>query len=211
MKKFILGVGLLLAVSLFGAASVSAQTTSTSLALSANIPAATGATVAVSSVNPTTLVFTPVTGTALTFDPMALNSQFKIFLPNHFFAIDIGVTGGAGSVNTTVTYTDALNPNAPAHGLGWKSTATFVKVTGATGSQTETFLTTHGPKKMLKDLTGETINSTEITGGFLRVYLGIVTGDPNANPKEPTGAEVFTTADKGGNYTGTLVVSNTLL
>ena len=174
----------------------------TSFVVSASVPAATGVSIVASQVNSTTNAFTPVAGTNLSFDPLTFNTTNNIYLPNHFFAIDIGVTGGAGAPNTTVTYTEGLNPNGAGKGLGWHSAATFVRVEGAT----EVPLTTHGPKKLLKDLSSENITVAESTGGFLRVYAGILTGDATT----PAGGIPFSNADKPGAYNGTLVVTATV-
>jgi len=133
----------------------------------------------------------------LTFD--ALNGTY---LPNHFFAIDVGVIGGAGTPDVTVTYTEGLNPNGAGNGLGWHSAATFVRVETAS----EVPLTAHGPKKLLKDLASEHITPAEVAGGFLRVYAGILTGDATT----PAGGLPFTNADAPGAYNGTLVVTATV-
>ena len=178
--------------------------------VSATVPAATSVSISAFSVSGTPPVFTAVTGTSLSFNPLTFEPTNKIYLPNHFFAIDVAPVGGAGNPNVSFTYTEGSNPNSPGHGLGFKWTATFVKVTGPTNSPVETGIAAHGPKKLLKDLAGETINKTEITGGFLRIYLGVVTLDPNATFKDPTGAEVFSNADAPGPYDGSLLISATL-
>jgi hypothetical protein len=67
-------------------------------------------------------------------------------------------------------------------------------------------LTAHGPKKLLKDLASEHITPAEVTGGFLRVYAGILTGDATT----PAGGTPFTNADAPGSYNGTLVVTATV-
>ena len=213
MKSILLRTIMLLGVLFAGSSLAWAATTSSkTFTLSASLPAATGLVINASSINSATGIFTPVSVLTLSFDPMTLDPVNQIYLPNHFFAIDVAPAGGAGgSVNVSFTYTDQPNPNTPGHGLGWKSTATFIKVAGVTGSQTETGITSHGPKKLLKDLNGENILATEYAGGFLRTYLGIVTLDPNATFKDPAGSEPFTNGDKSGSYSGTLLVSATLL
>ncbi len=184
----------------------------TTFTVKATVPTATSVSITAYSVNSTgTPVFTPVVGTLLDFSPLTFNAINQIYLPDHFFAIDLAPVGGAASPNVTATFTQGANPNNPAHGLGWKSTATFIKVTGPTGTQVETGLATHGPKKLLKDLTGgENIGSSETAGGFLRIYLGIVTLDPGATFPDPAGSETFSNADLPGDYDGTFLVSATI-
>ena len=174
--------------------------------LSASVPAATGVTFTASSVNATgTPVFTPVTGSTLSFNPLAFNTTNQIWLPDHFFAVDISPTGGSGNTDSTFTYAETANPNTPGNGLGWKSKATFMRVNGTV----ETALTAHGTggRKLLKDLAAERVTPTELSGGRLRVYLGINTGDTTT----PTGGETFSNADQDGAYTGTLTISVTLV
>ena len=176
---------------------------SKSFTLSASIQAATGISINASKVDTASNQFSPVTGLALSFNPMVPDLVNGTFVPDHYFAIDVGTTGGAGVPTVTVKYTEGANPNnpgGPSHGLGTKSTATFVKISGTT----ETQLTNHGPKKLLIN-TDETIAPSEIVGAYLRVYVGIVTGGTGV----PAGGEPFTNADVPGTYDGTLVVSAT--
>jgi len=201
--------GIMFAVSCIAFLQVSqAVTVSKTFTVSANIPSATGLTITASRVASSTNAFTVVSGTALSFDPMTLTNG--IYLPGHFFAIDVGTTGGAGSPAVTVTYTEGANPNNPRNGLGTKATATFIKVQGVTGNQTETGLVSHGPKKMLKNINSETITSAELTGGFLRIYVGIVTKDQGATFPDPAGSETFSNTDTPGNYDGTIFISATV-
>lgn len=175
----------------------------TSFLVSATVPAATGASISAARVNAATNAFTPVSGTNLSFDPLTFDATNGIYLPDHFFAIDVGSTGGAGVPDVTVSYTEGTNPNGTGLGLGWHAAATFVRVSATT----ETPLTAHGPKKLLKDLASEHITPAEITGGFLRIYTGIVTGDAST----PAGGVPFTNADAPGTYNGTLVVTATVV
>lgn len=184
----------------YGPKNVAAETTN--FLVSASIPAATGVTIAAARVNSATNAFTPVTGTNLNFDPMTFNAENGIYLPDHFFAIDVGGVGGAGAPNVNVSYTEGLNPNGAGNGLGWHAAATFVRVETAS----EVPLTAHGPKKLLKDLTGESITPAEQSGGFLRIYAGLVTGDATT----PAGGVPFTNSDQPGVYNGTLVVTATV-
>jgi len=180
----------------------------TTFTVSATVPDATGVGVTVSSVNSSTNAFTTEAAgtTALSFDPLTFNTTSNIYLPNHYFALDFAVSGGAGSPDVTVTYNEGSNPNGTTNGLGYKSTATFAKEVSNGTTTTETFLTDHGPKKRLIDLSGEHVAYTEVTGGFLRIYLGVWTGSTTA-PADPTNGQPFTAADGAGVYTGSLVVT----
>ncbi len=201
MRKFI-SILLATALTLTVNVGVVAEAVTTNFLVSASVPVATGASITASRVNSTNNVFSPVVGTSLSFDPMTFDAVNGIFLPDHYFVIDSGAIGGAGTPDIVVTYTEGTNPNSPGKGLGWHAAATFVRVQGTT----EIPLTSHGPKKLLKDLAGEHITIAETVGGFFRMYLGVVTGDAAT----PTGGVPFSTGDRPGTYTGTLVVTATV-
>jgi hypothetical protein len=191
------------AVALSVQVQILAHAETTSFLVSASVPEATGATIVASRVNSTTGVFSPVAGTNLSFDPLTYDPVNGIYLPNHFFAIDIGAVGGAGAPDVVVNYTEGANPNgAGGFGLGFHAAATFVRVE----SDDEIPLTAHGPKKLLIQLSNEHITTAETVGGFLRIYTGLVTGDETT----PEGGIPFTNADQPGTYNGTLVVTATV-
>lgn len=201
MGKLMMATGVLLAVGVVGA-----QAATTNFLVSASIPPATGVSISASKVDIASGEFSPVAGNELSFNPMIFRSDTQIYTPDFFFAVDVGVTGGAGTPNVNVSYTEGLNPNDPGKGLGWHAAATFIRVV-QTGSVIEEIeLTSHGPKKLLKDLASENITSAEIAGGYLRIYTGVLTGDKTT----PTGGVPFTNTDKSGTYNGTLVVTATV-
>ena len=200
-KRIFINMTAIFVVFMFATQSFALTGTKT-FTVSASVPAATGIVINASKVDSTSNQFTLLTGTALSFNPMTFNSVNSIYLPGHYFAIDVGSAGGAGIPDVTVTYTEGTNPNNPGHGLGWKTTATFVKVVGTT----ETQLASHGPKKLLKDLSNEQIGFIEVVGGFLRIYVGIIPGGTNV----PAGGEPFTNSDNPGTYEGTLFISATV-
>lgn len=205
MKKLLLGFLISVGVTFVGIAVNNAA--QVSFTVSATIPAATGVSITATKITGTTWGSTV---TALDFDPMTLDTDNGVWLPDHFFAIDVAATGGAGAPDVTAKYVEGSKPSGQTNGLGYKSLATFVKVTGPDDDQTETQMTAHGPKKPLKDLSGggEQITDTEISGGFLRIYVGIFPGDdPDVTA---AGGEPFTNADQPGDYDGTLTITATV-
>lgn len=198
---------------LFVATPAFAIVTSKTFLLQANIPAATGSQINAFSINGTgTPVFTPVAGTTLSFNTgptMPFDVPAGIYIPDHYFAIDVAGSGGAGSPDVTVTYSGDTKPAGQTTGLGVKATATFVKVSGSGATATETGITTAGPKKRLIDV-NQTILKTAYAGGFLRIYLGVVTKDPAATFPDPANSEPFTNADVAGAYAGTFLISATV-
>ena len=180
-----------------------------SFTVSASVPLATGVSMNAASVNAATNAFTALASNATTmsFDTMTYNSTYGYWAPDHYFAVDVGTVGGSGNLTTVVTYTEGTNQNSATggHGLGYKGVATFQKVTLSGGVTSETTIAAHGKKKFI-DLTGETVTPAQVSGGWLRVYLGIATGAAG----EPTGAELFTNLDHSGAYTGTITFTSTI-
>jgi len=183
---------------------------STAFQVSATVPLATGISIVVDSVNSTgTPVFTPVTGTALSFDAgagMQLNSTYNILMPSVYYALNIASSGGAGLPDTTLTYAEGTNPNsgsATLGGLGTKTTATFAQELGSVET-----ITALGKKRLI-DLTGSVGHepyTALATGSYLRVYVGVWTGSTTA-PADPGNGQPFTYGDAPGTYTGTLTVT----
>lgn len=185
------------------ASTASAQTVQ-DFFLTAEIPAASSVSFNVSEVDlGPPITFTPVSSTSLTFT-MNLNAGLGIYLPETFYAIDVASGGGAGNPNVLLEYVDTNNPNGSvgANGLSAKGVATVVRVSGSEGSQTETEV----EKDTLGGISGTTVTSADLAGGFMRLYLGIATGDTS----DPTGAEPFTNADQPGLYQGTITLTATL-
>jgi hypothetical protein len=204
MKKLLsilMGQMFLVSLFIFPATLVKAE----QFIVTATLPAATGVTITATRVRTSDNVFQN-TVTELNFDPLRFDPTNGIWVPDHYFAIDVGGTGGAGSPNVTVSYGNETSPAGQVKGLGFKSSATFVKITGPSNSQTQTPLAAHGPIKLLKDLRGgEVVNGSELVGGFLRLYVGIYTGGNST--LDAAGGEPFTNADRPGTYQGTLTVT----
>ncbi len=175
---------------------------STTFTVSATVPAATGVSILVDSINATTNVFTelPAGTTALSFDPMAFNTTTLVYLPTVYYALNFSVAGGSGEPDVTATYTEGSNPNGATNGLGHKSSATFAQETAAG----ETLLTTPA-KQMLISLSGAHVAFTQlIAGSYLRMYLGVCTGGTS----DPAGCVPFTNSDASGLYTGSLLITS---
>ena len=200
MKKVLLAT---LGAMFLAAQAVPVNAAQVAFTVSATIPANSSVSIAATSVlSADATKRSAVINNQLTMDPMVFNSALGIFLPDHYFVLDMGATGGG--LDVVMTYAEGANPNGTGHGLGWKSAATFQKVVGTV----ETNITGHGDangKKLLKDVTSEHFLPADTTGGFLRAYVGVNTGDA----KTPALGEVFTTLDKTGAYAGTLTVTAT--
>jgi len=179
---------------------------STTFTVSATVPAASGISIGVQSVNVASGTFTSLAAgtTALNFDPMTLNTTNNIYVPSIYYALNFSATGGAGTPDVTLTYNEGTNPNGTSNGLGYKATATFAKEVVSGGTTTET-ITSLGKMRLI-DLNGTHEPYTAISPGYLRVYLGVWTGSTTA-PADPVNGQPFSPSDAAGQYTGSLVVT----
>lgn len=141
--------------------------------------------------------------------PNPAGGTFSAFLPAYYYAMDVGFTfGGGAEINgISVTYV-----NGAPLGLGDRGTVTFVrKALSSDGTELpETQSNTLGIKKLFSQLPQQ-ISLTQLSGGWLRLYVGLVTKDPNlpAGDVELTDqAKIFAPGDAGGAYSGTLTVSS---
>lgn len=199
MKKLACFIAVFAALSLNPIADAAVRT----FPVSATVPTATDATITATRVLVAGNVFQdPVN--SLNFGTLTFNTTNGIWVPAVYFAIDVGVTGGTGTPRVTFNYGGQVNPPGQTTGLNVKATATFVRVTGATGSQTETPLAAH-PRQLLRDIVGEEVTPAEIAGGFLRTYVGIYTGGNAAI--DAAGGVPFINTDQPGTYQGTLTIT----
>ena len=183
------------------------------------LPPATGASITVFKVVKSgtapnfTYVFTPWThGTDLGFSTDAAmiyhtENDINIWLPQYYFALDVAPTGGTGNPTVSVSYAQGNNPNgASGHGLDYKGSISFSKVTGQTGSQSESVLFYPVRFGMVASAVGNIVpTNLGITDGFLRIYIGIGDGSMTGG----NSPEVFTNSDMPGTYTGVLTITLT--
>ncbi len=204
MKKLLLAVIAALAGLTLMAMPASAQV---DFFIDAEVPAANGATFAVSQVTPgPPEVFTPVNTFNLDFQTLTLDTVNGIFIPSFFWVVDVG-SNGAGFPDVQFAYTDTANPNGGLNngtGLGGRGTIAYAEVvTNTNGTQTVNLIR----GESLDDAnTSGGIDETDYANGFLRFSVGIATGDPSLSEGSAT---PFTAADQPGTYSGTLTVTAT--
>jgi hypothetical protein len=203
-------LGLILGSLLLFSQAAMAQTT-TNFTVSAVVPGGSGIGVTVNSVNSTgTPVFTPVSGTALNFapNPLSFNTTTNTYTASNYFTLDVAVTGGSGSPDTTVTYAEGSNPNNSAtNGLGSRSSIKFMKEV-YTSSSTPSTETSEGYTTLYaQEGAGTHIPYTTVSPGWLRLYVGLCTGNTST---DPANCKAFTATDVSGTYSGTLTISATV-
>lgn len=150
----------------------------------------------------------------LDFDPLTLNTfpdpddpknPFQIFLPDHFFCIDLGydyTTEGDKITGIKINYNDTSTNK-----LGKKATATFIKKKYKVEENVKTDLVLGG-KLLLDSVKNKTIDVSALGGGWLRAYVGLVNKDPDADVLDPTAGEPFVPGDAPGAYEGTITISS---
>ncbi len=213
MKKlFLLTV---LAVALSASAAFAAA-----FPITATIPAATTVKFIVSEITPAVAGGNPIFAShpSLSLNFATAGSGMKydaangIWAGDRFFAIDLApVTSGDvpapgtyGSVAFSYSANVVPSGQDATEGLNKRATLTAVKVVGT--SETE----------LRKGAIGNTfsaLSNADVAGGFLRVYVGLATGETAVGGTTPLipGSVPFTNADKPGTYTGTLTITATLV
>jgi hypothetical protein len=137
------------------------------------------------------------------------------FLGDNFYALDIFPTGGAGLLNVNVTYADTQNQNGPLNdgsGIGGKGIATVVRAPIEIDTQNPAFFDeVQLSRTLLQDvpaiILASDIEDPLARASFMRMYVGLATGDPAATPPEPAGAVPFNLADQPGIYSGLLTLT----
>jgi hypothetical protein len=214
MKKlFLLTV---LAVALSASAAFAAA-----FPITATIPAATTVNFIVSEVTPPATaggnpVFASHPGLNLNFATAGQGMEYKsdigIWAGSRFFAIDLAPSTSTGTPapgtygSVAFSYSANVVPSGQdaSEGLNKRATLTAVKVVGTTETE------------LRKGAIGNTFSSlsnADVAGGFLRVYVGLATGQTVTGGTTPLipGSVPFTNADKPGTYTGTLTITATLV
>lgn len=182
--------------------------------ITATIPAATTVKFVVSEVTPgATPIFIAHPSFSLDFNiagtGMAYDKVNGIWVGSRFFAIDVAPTaangdpapGNYGSISFSYAGNTVPAGQPPTEGLNKRATLTAVLVDA---QQKESVLRKGAIGNSFASLT-----NADVTGGFLRVYVGLATGETGANAIP--GSVPFTNADKPGAYTGTLTITATLI
>ncbi len=162
------------------------------LAPKALIPAASALSVSVSKVVGT--AWSPAT--SLEFADLVFDAQNNIFISSCYYAVDVGITSNAATWQVKHETTSIVNG---AEKLDENINVTFMKQ-----------LTSKDAIELLKsnfaESNGTVFSKSQLTGGWLRIYYGIATGEagkdaPNAKPVGPL--KTF------GNYQGTVKITLT--
>jgi len=191
--------------------------------ITATIPAATKVNFVVSQVTPgATPAFAANGSLNLNFSTagggMSFDTTNGIWTGSRFFAIDLApataadipAPGNYGSITFTYGANTVPAGQPAAEGLNKRATIAAVRVSGAIGAQTETPVI---PARAIGVGTIPSLTQSDVAGGFLRVYVGLATGELVAGTTTPVAANSvpFTNGDTPGTYTGTLTITATLI
>ena len=220
MKKVNLIIAAVFAISLIATPSFAASVASgtpVDFGVTATVPAASSVSITATKRlgSNDSEVATGITSLDFNNSENKLNydSDNGIWVSDYYFVIDVGLGGGAGNLTVTTVYSEGAGamPSGQTKGLGYKSTGDFKKVVGPLGSQTESALSPG--IKLLENLkgAGQSVGSSELTGGFFRLYIGLYDGsDDSTGGLNDLGGEPFTNDDEPGSYTGTITITGTI-
>jgi hypothetical protein len=221
-QAFAILIAVLLLVGLPSASFAQTAVTSADYTVQAEIPEATGIEPTVTKVEYVEGAddnwLDEEVGNSLNFGELELNTFIdengdsqSIYLPDHYYAIDVGVNGvypASGLI--TVEFAGDPDPNdgTTRGGLDTHATLTYKKVsltTDSEGNPVESETSIGSGKYLMGD--PPDVSFATLRGGWLRLYAGIVNLDPDAADPSPTGAEAFTPADMPGVYSGTITIT----
>ena len=131
---------------------------------------------------------------SISFGTLIFDTVNHIFLPDNYYAVDVGVTDNS-TPNWAVTHT-----RASLGALDSKVNVSFVKQTSATAF-------TPLQKVSFGNSQGVSYTKAQLAGGWLRIYYGIGTGSlikPDATDVTPIGMDT-----PAGTYTGSVKITLT--
>jgi len=171
---------------------------SQSINVNASIPTMTGGlSVTVSRVNGLgSAIFTPAS--SIDFGSLTWDTVNHIFLPENYYAVDIGVTDNSGTAWTITHTRTSLAGNG--NNLDNKVNVSFNKQTSATVSS-ELQKVSYGNSQSIS------YTKAQLAGGWLRIYYGVGTGDPTK--PDATGVTPIGLDTPAGTYNGAVTITLT--
>lgn len=143
----------------------------------------------------------------LVWTPGTTAQPVNLWLAPTYFAVDISNVA-AGSPSVTISYVEGNKPNGAVHGLGYKTVASIKKevyvAPNSDGTANPPLETAVSAYALIDLVTPRTIASSNFTGGWARVYLGVYSGSPAV-----ANAEGFLSSDVSGTYTGKVIITAT--
>jgi len=191
--KNILSICMVFVVVAFCATSAWASPNPTTVTVNATIPTmAGGLNVSVSKVVGT--VWTAAS--QISFGTLVWDTVNNIFLPNCYYAVDIGVTDNSGNPWTiTHTRSSLLGPGGA--NIDDKVNVSFNKQTSST-------VGTELAKYSFGNSNSKAFTKATLLNGWLRIYYGVGTGEPG---KDAPGVTPIGLGTAAGTYTGSITIT----
>ncbi|MDD2751617.1 MAG: hypothetical protein PHN59_00600 [Candidatus Omnitrophica bacterium] len=189
---------IVMAIMVLGISSACFAAASKSITVMASIPGVSSALdVTVSQVNASNDVFLQSgPNLPIDFGTLALDPVNSIFTSQFYYAVDLGVNTNTGSAWTLTHTANSIQKDAT-NNLDSNVNVTFVKQTSSSnGSVLQ--------KVSYANSNNVAYTSTQLTGGWLRLYYGIGTGSGDASGVTPIGAN-----KPSGTYAGTVLITLT--
>ena len=146
--------------------------------------------------------FTDYNSNNLSFGTLTYDTDNNIFVSPFYYSIQIGsLTSQFPNIN--IQYEDTGFPTGASTRFGNHGVFTYSRVTqNSGGGDTETNI----DGMSFAEVNGLTISASQFNTGYLRINIGIATGNPNADEGS---AIPFTTSVQAGNYMGSLIITST--
>ncbi len=184
---------------------------SKTIQISAHIESQDGLSITIHNVDADTDEWDSTPVSSIDFGTLTYDSNLGIFLPNHYCVIDVGVLSNVS--NWTVSHTVDSSFTNGTDNLDHNVVVTFVKTEqvdtdndGTPDSTSDTEITQVSYANSIQSFT-----KTQLSGGWLRIYYGIATGelDQYGNKIEPADTSPITIDKSAGNYTGSITITLT--
>ena len=151
---------------------------------------------------------------SIAFGTLTYDSTNHIFLPNCYYAVDVGVLSNAADWTVTHTISSMINQSGFSANLDHNVNVTFARTenvvdpnTGEVTGTNDTIL----DKITFAESNNRSYTKSQLSSGWLRIYYGIATG--NKNPSNGTtdapNALPITTDKPAGNYVGSVTITLT--
>lgn len=175
------------------------------ITVSAVIPTLSQAlSVSITPVNPDNDQWDSATVTNMSgFGGLSVDTVNNIWTAGRYYAVDVGVTDNSGTTWYLNHAVSSIRRGATSDTLDYNVNVSMVKITKSGTTETETPI----QKKVFAEsaVTSTTmLNKTALSGGWLRIYYGVATGE---TAKDAPNAVPILLDRQAGTYTGSVTIT----
>jgi hypothetical protein len=132
----------------------------------------------------------------INFETLTFDDTYKIFRASYYYAVDVGITDNSGT-NWTITHTRTNFQKDASNNLNNCVNVSFMKqVNDTTATQLQ--------KLSYNNSNNVSFTKSQLSGGWLRIYYGIATGQGDASGVVPIGLD-----KPYGTYSGQVTITVT--